>query len=108
MKLTSFCLLLIALACAARAQNTAHAPNPAHARNTVVTYQPSTKDFPNPERGFYIPIGTSASHFVSLDSAELRAQFAGPQKHGIATYAICSPLLMREDTLVMVRGSADS
>lgn len=104
MKLTSFCLLLIALACAARAQNTAHAPNPAHARNTVVTYQPSTKDFPNPERGFYIPIGTSASHFVSLDSAGLRAQFAGPQKHGKATYAIFSTLLMREYTLDTFRG----
>jgi hypothetical protein len=92
MKLTAFILLLISMATTACAQN------------TVVAYQPSTEDFPNPERGFYIPIGTSASHFVSLDRAALKAQFAGPQKHGNATYAIFSTLLMREYTLDTFRG----
>jgi hypothetical protein len=97
--------LLISLICdthaqnAAGAQNPAQAPSPAHAQNTVVTYEPSIDDFPNPERGFYIPLGTSASHFVPLDSAALRAEFAGPQKHGKATYAIFSTLMMREYTL---------
>lgn len=76
----------------------------AHSQNTIVRYQESTDDFPNPERGFYIPIGTSASHFRPLDSAALRKEFAGPQKHGKATYAIFSTLLMREYTLDTFRG----
>src|SRR6185437_3229419 len=104
MKLTTFSLLLIFLACTSRAQNTAHGPNAARAQNAVVTYQPSTEDFPNPERGFYIGTGTRASHFVPLDNAALRAEFAGPQKHGKATYAVFSTLLMREYTLDTFRG----
>ena len=35
----------------------------AHAQQKVITYKESTDDFPNPERGFYIPMGASASHF---------------------------------------------
>ena len=104
MKLTSLCLLLLFLACTGLPQNTALAQNVTHAPNAVITYQPSSEDFPNPERGFYIPIGTSASHFVSLDSATLRTQFAGLQKHGKATYAVFSTLLMREYTLDIFRG----
>lgn len=92
MKLLFLCLLLNSLAFAARAQN------------AVITYRPAGDDFPNPERGFYIPLGTSASHFVSLDSATLKSEFAGPQKHGKATYAIFSTLLMREYTLDTFRG----
>src|ERR1700744_6488297 len=65
----------------------------------VVTYKESKEDFPNPERGFYIPIGTSTTNFHPLETAQLKQLFAGPQKHGSATYAIYSPLLMREYTL---------
>lgn len=87
MKPTLLSILLIILTWAARAQN------------SVVTYEPSTEDFPNPERGFYIGRATAASHFSPLDSAALRTEFAGPQKHGKATYAIFSTLYMREYTL---------
>lgn len=70
-----------------------------YAQDTVIRYRETSEDFPNPERGFYIPIGTAASHFKPLDSADLRSQFSGLKKHGKATYAIYSTLLMREYTL---------
>lgn len=71
----------------------------AHAQNTTLRYEETKEDFPNPERGFYIPIGTSASHFKPLDSATLKREFDGPRKHGSARYAVYSTLLMREYTL---------
>ncbi len=71
----------------------------ANAQSTKVSYKESTEDFPNPERGFYIPIGTSASNFTALDANKLKQTFAGPQKHGSASYAIYSTLLMREYSL---------
>src|ERR1700710_1012553 len=71
----------------------------ASAQETLTTYTESKEDFPNPERGFYIPIGTSSTHFHPLETAQLKQQFAGAQKHGKATYAVYSTLLMREYTL---------
>ena len=77
----------------------------AHAQHTIaVRYQETTEDFPNPERGFYIGTGVSASHFKPLDSAVLKKEFTGSQKHGKATYAVFSTLLMREYTLDTFRG----
>jgi Domain of unknown function (DUF4832)/Domain of unknown function (DUF4874) len=70
-----------------------------NAQDNNVNYKESKEDFPNPERGFYIPVGTTASHFKPLETAALKRMFAGPQKHGKATYAIYSTLLMREYTL---------
>jgi hypothetical protein len=70
-----------------------------NAQDNYVTYKESKQDFPNPERGFYIPVGTSATHFKPLEITALKRMFAGPQKHGKATYAIYSTLLMREYTL---------
>jgi hypothetical protein len=70
-----------------------------HAQEKVITYKESKADFPNPERGFYIPSGARASHFTSLDSASLRALFAPGQRRGKARYAIYPTLLMREYTL---------
>jgi hypothetical protein len=75
----------------------------ANAQDHTVTYKASRQDFPNPERGFYIPEGTNASNFKPLDAATLKKTFAGPQKHGKATYAIYSTLLMREYTLDIFR-----
>ena len=69
------------------------------ARESILTYKESKEDFPNPERGFYIPVGTSSTNFHPLETAQLKKMFAGPQKHGKATYAIYSTLLMREYTL---------
>lgn len=71
----------------------------AHAQERVVKYKESKEDFPNPERGFYIPIGTSASHRLPLEAAQLKRTFTGPQKYGNAHYAIHSTLLLREYTL---------
>src|ERR1700742_4737926 len=70
-----------------------------NSQDISVTYKESDQDFPNPERGFYIPVGTAASHFKPLETAILKKMFAGPQRHGKATYAIYSTLLMREYTL---------
>jgi hypothetical protein len=69
----------------------------AQAQDGVVRYAESKEDFPNPERGFYIPMGTSASHFSPLNTAGLKALFAGPRKYGKAHYAVCSTLLMRDN-----------
>jgi len=69
------------------------------AQGVTIKYKESAEDFANPERGFYIPEGTSARHFVPLEVNKLRQLFAGPQKHGKARYAIYSTLLMREYTL---------
>ena len=71
----------------------------AHAQKVTVRYKENKEDFPNPERGFYIPAGTSARHFVPLEADSLKKLFAGPQKYGKARYAIYSTLLMREYTL---------
>src|SRR3984957_18093218 len=77
-----------------------------NAQDNNITYKESKEDFPNPERGFYIPVGTTASHFKPLEIAVLKRMFAGPQKHGKATYAIYSTLLMREYTLDSFRDQA--
>jgi hypothetical protein len=71
----------------------------AAAQEISVSYKPSHEDFPNPERGFYLPIGTSASRPFPLDTAQLRHRFCGPQRAGKAHYAVRSTLLMREYTL---------
>jgi hypothetical protein len=71
----------------------------AAAQENNVSYKPSLEDFPNPERGFYLPIGTNASHPFPLETAHLRRMFTGPQIQGKARYAIRSTLLMREYTL---------
>ncbi|HXB91082.1 MAG TPA: DUF4832 domain-containing protein [Puia sp.] len=75
-----------------------NAPPVAGAQATI-HYIASTADFPNPERGFYVPIGTSAGHFKPLDAESLKKLFAGPKKYGQAHYEVYSTLLMREYTL---------
>src|SRR5262249_9530787 len=64
-----------------------------------IPYMEDTTDFPNPERGFYIPIGTHASKFKALDTANLRRLFHVEHRQGTARYAIHSTLLLREYTL---------
>lgn len=64
----------------------------------IISYKESKDDFPNPERGFYIPFGTRAGDFKPLDTALLRL-FRTPHKQGKARYTIYSTLLMREYTL---------
>ncbi|HEY4334870.1 MAG TPA: DUF4832 domain-containing protein [Puia sp.] len=69
------------------------------AQSTNINYKEDTTDFPNPERGFYIPIGTSASHFKPLNAAALIPLFHTEHRQGKAHYTIHSTLLMREYTL---------
>lgn len=64
-----------------------------------VNYKENKEDFPNPERGFYIAIGTRAGDFKPLDPAILNKHFHNTYKEGKAHYAIRSTLLMREYTL---------
>ncbi|MEP7252935.1 MAG: DUF4832 domain-containing protein [Ginsengibacter sp.] len=60
-----------------------------------VQYQEDHTDFVNPERGFYIPMGTRASNFVPLDSAKLVQLRTKPQTMSKATYSVLSTLIYR-------------
>jgi hypothetical protein len=83
------------------------ANNPQHPQVTqaqqphylIIHYREDTTDFPNPERGFYIPIGTSASHFKPLTAAGLIPLFHTAHRQGAARYPIHSTLLLREYVL---------
>ena len=69
------------------------------ATTTTIHYQEDTTDIPNPERGFYIPIGASASHFKPLEAATLTPLFHTGHRQGKARYTIHSTLILREYTL---------
>jgi hypothetical protein len=58
-------------------------------------YEEDTADFTNPERGFYIPTGTKAGHFVPLDAETLKGYRETPQQTGKSTYAIKATLIYR-------------
>ena len=73
------------------------------AQEVSVNYKSDTSDFPNPERGFYVPSGTAAGQFVSLETSKLKDQFAGAHRYANARYAVYSTLLMREYTLDVFR-----
>ncbi len=75
----------------------------AHAQGETIKYKESKEDFPNPERGFYIPAETHASHFVPLEASHLRTLCAGPQKHGSASYEIYATVLLRGYVLDLFR-----
>ena len=66
-----------------------------YAQPVMVRYTESMTDFPNPERGFYIPSQTHAGHFVPLNEQQLTQYRTVQQKHGSASYAIYSTLLFR-------------
>lgn len=61
----------------------------------LLTYKESNSDFPNPERGFYIPSETQGGKVGTLNENLLRLNRTKLQKHGKATYAIYSTLLFR-------------
>jgi hypothetical protein len=73
------------------------------AQNITVTYNESTKDFPNPERGFYVPHEVYAGNFIPLDAIVLRNDRINAQSHGSATYKIFSTLCLREYVLDIFR-----
>jgi len=60
-----------------------------------ISYQPNDSDFTNPERGFYIPSGTRASHFEPLHADQLRNYRLSPYKAGNASYQVKASLIYR-------------
>ena len=66
-----------------------------HAQAVMIRYTENNADFPNPERGFYIPSQTYAGKFVPLNGPQLVEYRTVQQKHGSASYAIYSTLLFR-------------
>jgi hypothetical protein len=60
-----------------------------------ISYKESTEDFPNPERGFYIPLGTKAGNFNLLDVEKLKAYRNKPQQLNGAVYSINVSLVYR-------------
>src|SRR5882757_8165323 len=71
-----------------------------------ITYKENKEDFPNPERGFYIPIGTRAGDFKPLEAERLNQLFAVAHTPAKARYTIHSTLLMREYTLDTFKSQA--
>jgi Domain of unknown function (DUF4832)/Domain of unknown function (DUF4874) len=65
------------------------------ATNKKINYTEDKTDIVNPERGFYIPSGTSASHFVPLNVATLKSYRDEQQQLPKATYKVRSSLIYR-------------
>ncbi len=65
------------------------------AQQVKMSYKESDEDFINPERGFYIPIGTTASNFKLLDEKILKTYHSQPQQLSGATYKINISLIYR-------------
>ena len=63
--------------------------------DTVIIYKESFEDFPNPERGFYQPIGTSASKYEPLSLERLKALRTTHEVKG-ANYKVINTLVFRE------------
>ncbi|WP_461150671.1 DUF4832 domain-containing protein [Spirosoma pulveris] len=75
------------------------------AQNRHLTYAQSQQDFPNPERGFYIPISTSSARFVPLDLAKLITYRTQDQRMGKASYTIHCSLIYRSYRLETFKNS---
>lgn len=67
----------------------------AYSQRADVVYEESDDDFPNPERGFYIPLDAHAGNFVPLNAGKLISDRSASKKHGSARYAVYSTLLYR-------------
>ena len=65
------------------------------AQTIKITYKESDEDIVNPERGFYIPLGTRASNFILLDAKQLMAYRNQPQQLSGASYKVNVSLLYR-------------
>ncbi|WP_052731023.1 DUF4832 domain-containing protein [Spirosoma radiotolerans] len=69
------------------------------------TYAESLEDFPNPERGFYIPISTSSARFVPLDATTLGRYRTQAQRTSKASYPIQCSLVYRSYRLETFKNS---
>jgi len=65
------------------------------AQNKTIVYKESQEDMVNPERGFYIPMGTKASHFVALNAVQLLSYRNHPHQPAKASYAVNVSLVYR-------------
>ncbi len=74
------------------------------AQQVKLFYKESDADILNPERGFYIPSGTRASNFVSLDQNTLLQYRRKPQQPGSASYSVNVSLLYRAYELDTFKG----
>ena len=75
----------------------------------TVTYQESSLDFPNPERGFYRPLEAGyASNFPSLNASELTGNRTTPYTPYSANYQIQNTLVYRYYVLDNFKSSAIS
>jgi len=72
--------------------------NPANAQMVTRSYQESPEDFPNPERGFYIPADIHAGKFVSLNADILKKNRTDMQKHGNARIRLANQNTWEEKT----------
>lgn len=65
-----------------------------YAQQEKIVYKESAEDFPNPERGFYIPVNVSASNFIPLTVEALMA-YKQPVRVKGANYTINTTLIFR-------------
>ena len=65
------------------------------AQNVKIVFKESNEDFLNPERGFYIPIGITASNFILLDEKKLKTYRTQPQQLTAAKYKVNVSLIYR-------------
>lgn len=66
-----------------------------NAQTVSVIYKESDEDIRNPERGFYIPLGTKASAFTLLNKERLKELCTQPYKAGSASYSVNLSLIYR-------------
>jgi hypothetical protein len=59
-----------------------------------ITYMESMEDFPNPERGFYVPSEGRPGHFTPLDVNRIKA-FRSPQLPGTLSLKLATTLIYR-------------
>ncbi|QKZ13907.1 DUF4832 domain-containing protein [Spirosoma sp. KUDC1026] len=69
--------------------------NASFSQTKHIVYKESLADFPNPERGFYIPFGTSTENFKPLDKAVLLNYRRQPQQSSKASYSFFCSLIYR-------------
>ncbi len=60
-----------------------------------IIYKETKADIVNPERGFYIPSGTKASHFIPLNAEVLKGYRQTPQQLSKASYKVQVSLIYR-------------
>ncbi len=66
-----------------------------NAQTIKIRYEESDEDIRNPERGFYIPLGTRASDFKLLDKTKLQELYSQPFKAKSASYSVNLSLIYR-------------